>query len=125
MVTIIFSSDVLVSSALLNLVEKGFSRISEDEYSKIDRYWYESSVDTHMFLTIFEIVGGISLVVFLILILWNRSLQSQVKRKTTVVVESEQKLQEKPCNSKVLQTITKYSINSEIFIIVKEKCNDF
>lgn len=79
---------------LLNLVEKGFSRISEKEYSKIDSYWYESSVDTHMFLTIFEIIGGISLVVFLILILWNRSLQSQVKRKTTVVVESEQKFRQ-------------------------------
>ncbi len=82
------------NTALLSLIEKGYSRFTEEEYSAIDRKWYGSTVDTQSFLQIFEIIGGISLVFFLILILWNRSLQSQVKRKTKVVLESEQKFRQ-------------------------------
>lgn len=82
------------NTPLLNIVEKGYSRISAQEYATIDRKWYGSAIDTRVFLDIIEIVGGISLVVFLILILWNRSLQSQVKRKTKVVLESEQKFRQ-------------------------------
>ncbi|MBA4384028.1 MAG: hypothetical protein C0410_04775 [Anaerolinea sp.] len=82
------------NTALLNIVEKGFSRISTEEYSKIDRKWYGSPIDTQVILNIVEIVGGISLVIFCILILWNRSLQSQVKRKTKVVLESEKKFRQ-------------------------------
>lgn len=82
------------NTPLLNIVEKGYSRISADELATIDRKWYGSAIDTQVFLNIIAIVGGISLVVFLILILWNRSLQSQVKRKTKVVLESEQKFRQ-------------------------------
>jgi len=82
------------NTALLNVIENGYSKITEEEYSTIDRKWYGSSVDAQSFLQIIEIVGGISLVFFLILIIWNRSLQSQVKRKTKVVLESEQKFRQ-------------------------------
>jgi len=82
------------NTVLLNIVEKGYSKISKEEFSTIDRKWYGSTIDTQVFLNIIEIVGGISLIVFLILILWNRSLQSQVKRKTKVVLESEQKFRQ-------------------------------
>ncbi|EKD89138.1 MAG: PAS/PAC sensor hybrid histidine kinase [uncultured bacterium] len=82
------------NTALLNIIDKGFSRISEEEYLTIDRKWYESTVDAKSFLQVIEIIGGISLVFFLILIIWNRSLQSQVKRKTEVVLESEQKFRQ-------------------------------
>ncbi|PKN97705.1 MAG: hypothetical protein CVU42_14815 [Chloroflexi bacterium HGW-Chloroflexi-4] len=82
------------NTALLNMVENGFARITTDEYETIDKKWYDTTVDTQSFLQIIEIVGGISLIFFLILIIWNRSLQSQVKRKTEVVLESEQKFRQ-------------------------------
>lgn len=82
------------NTILLNLVESGFSKFTEEELSTIDRNWYPSTIDTQSFLRIIEIVGGISVLFFLILIIWNRSLQSQVTRKTKIVLESEQKFRQ-------------------------------
>ncbi|MDP3721067.1 MAG: transporter substrate-binding domain-containing protein, partial [Anaerolineaceae bacterium] len=43
------------NTALLNVIENGYSKITEEEYSTIDRKWYGSSVDTQSFLQIIEI----------------------------------------------------------------------
>ena len=80
--------------ALLSIIEKGFLSISNEDYSKIDHKWNGNAIDTKVFLNIVKIIGVVSLLVFLILIVWNRSLQSQVRRKTKVVLESEQKFRQ-------------------------------
>ncbi len=82
------------NTTLLGIVEDGFARISEAEYNAIDRKWYGTSVDTDEFLRVVEIIGLIILAILSILVFWNRSLQSQVKRKTKVLLESEQKFRQ-------------------------------
>jgi len=80
--------------ALLEIVENGFAAITAEEYQAIDRKWYGSAVNSQLFVRNLMIIGAISLLVFILLIAWNRSLQSQVKRKTKVVLESEQKFRQ-------------------------------
>jgi PAS domain S-box-containing protein len=82
------------NTTVLDIVEGGFAKISENEYNAIDKKWHGSSANTDSFLQSIEIIGAICLAVFLLLVGWNRSLQSQVKRKTKGVLESEQKFRQ-------------------------------
>ena len=82
------------NSLLLETVENGFDQISEAEYAAIDKKWYGSSVNTEEFLRKAEVAGLISAAVLVFLVFWNRSLQIQVKRKTRIVLESEQKFRQ-------------------------------
>ncbi len=79
---------------LLAIVENGFQQITKTEYAAIDQRWKGSRANSGEFLRIIEIIGLISLLVLLLLVIWNRSLQSQVKRKTKTVLESEQKFRQ-------------------------------
>jgi diguanylate cyclase (GGDEF)-like protein/PAS domain S-box-containing protein len=90
-----FHRAVLKGNTLLfNTIEAGFQKISADEYSKIDHKWHQKSFDTQALINLAEIMTAVGLFVFLVLIVWNRSLQSQVKRKTETVLESEQKFRQ-------------------------------
>lgn len=89
------------NSALLGIIEDGFNKISEDEYKAIDQKWYGATGTSEVFIQTVEIIGAISLFVLLLLVAWNRSLQSQVKRKTKVLLESEQKFRQIFDNSAV------------------------
>lgn len=82
------------NTELLKTIEDGFAQISKTEYAAIDRKWYGSAFNSHEFLVVVRIVGAVLLIVFLVLIGWNHSLQTQVKRKTKVVLESEQKFRQ-------------------------------
>lgn len=82
------------NSALLAIVENGFSQISETELEAIDEKWYGTSVNTEAFFRYVEVFGIVCLAVLLILIVWNRSLQAQVNKKTKGILESEQKFRQ-------------------------------
>ena len=89
------------NATILGIVEDGFDQISEDEYQAINQKWYGTTGTSQVFIQTVEIIGAISLFVLLLLIAWNRSLQSQVKRKTKVLLESEQKFRQIFDNSAV------------------------
>jgi diguanylate cyclase (GGDEF)-like protein/PAS domain S-box-containing protein len=90
-----FHRAVLKGNALtLGIVENGFAQITEAEYKSIDRKWYGTpSIDNTIF-SYLGLIGIIILCVLLILLIWNYSLQAQVKRKTRVLAESEQKFRQ-------------------------------
>lgn len=79
---------------LLQIVENGFDQISKAEYKAIDQKWYGTSAVTDEVWRIIQTIGLIALVVMLVLIMWNYSLQSQVKRKTNTLLESEKKFRQ-------------------------------
>ncbi len=82
------------NTTLLGIIENGFAKISETEYKAIDRKWFGTpSIDT-TFFSYAGLIGIIILCVILILLIWNYSLQAQVKRKTRVLIENEQKFRQ-------------------------------
>jgi len=82
------------NSTTLKTIEEGFAKISNAEYKAIDRKWYGSSINSKTFLDYIQIVGTIIAAVLLILIIWNRALRSQVRRKNKDFLESEQKFRQ-------------------------------
>lgn len=82
------------NTATLGVVEDGFKLITEAEYKNIDRKWYGTPSIDERFFTYAGLVGIAILSILLILLIWNYSLQAQVKRKTRVLVENEQKFRQ-------------------------------
>ncbi len=75
---------------LLRVVADGFSRISPEEFKKIDTTWYGASLaDGHM-LRYFLIAGGGLSLILLILLAWNRLLIRAVDTRTTELKASEE-----------------------------------
>lgn len=81
--------------ATLKLVEDGFAKISNSEKDAINRKWFgdapgKTTVDYKVF------IGGLGLavVVAFLLIGWNWTLRSRVRRKTAALAASEQKFRE-------------------------------
>ena len=81
--------------ATLKLVEDGFAKISNSEKDAINRKWFgdapgKPTVDYKMF------IGGLGLavVVAFLLVGWNWTLRSSVRRKTAALAASEQKFRE-------------------------------
>ncbi len=68
---------------LLALVENGFKSISPREYKKIDVAWRGSEIVSRKELFVFfSIFVGLSMFVFMVLFVWNKSLKSEVDKKT-------------------------------------------
>jgi len=69
--------------AILELVEKGFSQISESEYQAIDRKWFGTEARVfYPYLRHIAIgLGGLMFVV-LFLFVWNRTLRKKVHERT-------------------------------------------
>jgi diguanylate cyclase (GGDEF)-like protein/PAS domain S-box-containing protein len=81
--------------ATLKLVEEGFAKVSNSEMEAINRKWFgdapgKSAVDYRLF------IGGlgIAVVVAFLLVGWNWTLRSSVRRKTAALAASEQKFRE-------------------------------
>ena len=81
--------------ATLKLVEDGFAKVSNSEKEAINRKWFgdapgKPTVDYKMF------IGGLGLavVVAFLLVGWNWTLRSSVRRKTAALAASEQKFRE-------------------------------
>lgn len=69
-------------TALLAVVEEGFSRISQTELDQIDAKWYGTSLQYQdYFKTVLAIFFGV-VAILLFLLVWNRSLNRRVKQKT-------------------------------------------
>jgi PAS domain S-box-containing protein len=70
------------NTALLSVIEQGFSLISPSEYKYIDRHWYGVPPISPS-LTRALWISSLSIAVFILgLVLWNRSLQTKVKQRT-------------------------------------------
>ncbi|MHC1740602.1 MAG: PAS domain S-box protein [Anaerolineaceae bacterium] len=82
------------NTPLLTIVENGFAQISKSEYAAIDRKWYGSPAINDKYFTYAGVVAAVALIVLAFLIVWNRSLQANVKRKTKTIQESQQKYQQ-------------------------------
>jgi len=68
---------------LLAVVESGFRQISAREYKKIEVAWRGSEIVSRKELFIFfSIFVGLSAFVFMVLFVWNKSLKSEVDKKT-------------------------------------------
>ena len=77
------------NSQLLSIINAGFANISAADYAAINRKWYGTpAIGTTGFLYAGYVIGAIMLLLLGMLI-WNRSLQANVKRKTRVLQESE------------------------------------
>ncbi len=79
---------------MLKTIEDGFAQISKAEIKAIDRKWRGSSLETAVFLKNIQAVAIISFGVLLLLVIWNRSLQLQVNRKTKSIRENEQRFRQ-------------------------------
>ena len=74
---------------LLTLIDAGFSRIPESDYDAVERKWFGTpGIDTTTLKYSGYIIGGV-LLVLTVLSFWNRSLQSNVRKKTKTLQESE------------------------------------
>lgn len=68
---------------LLDIVEAGFSKISQSEYAEIDKKWMGSLAGTnpaYMYYALYSSLGAVLLA--FILILWNYTLRKRVFRRT-------------------------------------------
>jgi len=70
------------NTAMLDTIEKGFSLISEKEYSEIDTKWYGEAHPSNKYLIYLLYVLGIILLSFLILVMINHTLKRKVSEKT-------------------------------------------
>ncbi len=72
------------NTELLNLVNDGFARISEQEYENINEHWFgiqQAAALTHILPTL-QGAALITLAVFAVLIIFNRALGIQVRTRT-------------------------------------------
>lgn len=71
------------NSELLDIIENGFSLISTPEYNQIEKKWLGISPDNSELMSYFIIISIIVISVMLLLIIWNRTLNKNVKEKTS------------------------------------------
>lgn len=79
------------NTALLAMIESGFGQIPKSEYLAIDRKWYGSPAINDNYVTYAGLLIAAGLLVFLFMIIWNQTLQANVRKKTKSLKESEQK----------------------------------
>lgn len=77
------------NTELLNLVNAGFANISQSEYDAIDQKYRGSAVLNRNVLKYGIYVIATILAALLLLAIWNRTLQTQVNKKTKILLESE------------------------------------
>jgi PAS domain S-box-containing protein len=82
------------NTELLNLVNAGFANISQTEYEVINQKYLGSEVINLNTLKYGIYVIAAVLVGFLLLVIWNRTLQVQVNKKTQVLKDSEDRYKE-------------------------------
>jgi PAS domain S-box-containing protein len=75
--------------ALLKIVQDGFDQITDQEYKAIDGFWLGTPVFDPNNLKIAGIIAGVILAILLVLVMWNRTLQYQVGRKTRELTKQE------------------------------------
>jgi PAS domain S-box-containing protein len=80
---------------LLKYVEDGFSRITENEYSSIDKKWFGTSLIKPIYLKYVWIIFGIITATFILLISFSLFLRRQVKVKTSDLTRANLLLEEK------------------------------
>jgi PAS domain S-box-containing protein len=74
---------------LLEVINAGFANIPASDYEAVDRKWYGTpGIDTTALKYSGYLIGGV-LLIFVILSIWNRSLQNSVRKKTKTLQESE------------------------------------
>ena len=76
--------------ALLMTLDDGFSKISESDYQKIDKRWFGSTstpIQQTLLFRVTLIIGGAVFLLALLLVLWNRTLQRLVNKKTKQLEE--------------------------------------
>ncbi len=76
-------------AAMLKIIQEGFDRISKQEYDAINGYWLGTPVFDPRSLRIAGIIGGVIMAVLLVLVAWNRTLQSQIGKKTKELSKQE------------------------------------
>ncbi|NTV36607.1 MAG: PAS domain S-box protein, partial [Anaerolineaceae bacterium] len=91
------------NTQLLTFIEWGFSQISDSEYRSIDNKWIGTSPDSNLgnILKAIAAVTVAVILVTLVLLIWNRTLQERVKQKTAELItavedlrDSEEKLRQ-------------------------------
>ncbi|HZK71151.1 MAG TPA: transporter substrate-binding domain-containing protein, partial [Clostridia bacterium] len=70
------------NTAMLDTIEKGFSLISEKEYSEINTKWYGEMQPSNEYLIYLLYLLGIILLLFIFLVMINQTLKSKVSEKT-------------------------------------------
>jgi two-component system, sensor histidine kinase and response regulator len=72
------------SISILSVIEDGFSKISEEEYSEIDQKWYGKTISTIPgYVKYLGIILGVIVIIFGILLLFSLFLKKQVQKKTS------------------------------------------
>lgn len=105
------------NTTLLAIVEAGFANISEAEFAAIDLKWRGiPAINKNYFLFAGYVIGSV-LLILLALVIWNRSLQANVKRKTEVLQESEARF-------RGLFDASPISLWEEDFSAVKQRLED-
>jgi two-component sensor histidine kinase/ABC-type amino acid transport substrate-binding protein len=69
-------------SDLLVVLKKGFASISADEYKKIDRRWFGSSLDPKIDFKLIALIGGAAALVIVLLLSFSLILRRRVEAKT-------------------------------------------
>ncbi|MBK5246454.1 MAG: transporter substrate-binding domain-containing protein [Peptostreptococcaceae bacterium] len=70
------------NTAMLDTIKKGFSLISEKEYSKINRKWYVEEQSSNKYPIYLLYMLGMILLLSLMLVKMNHTLKSKVREKT-------------------------------------------
>ena len=78
--------------ATLRLVEEGFAKISSSELEAINRKWFgDAPSKTNADYRVLGVILGLVAVVAILLVGWNWTLRSSVRRQTAALAASEQK----------------------------------
>ena len=98
--------------ALLNLVTNGFSSIHPDEYQEIDERWFgiRQAIVLNKLLPYLSLGVGVALLLILALVVFNRTLQSQVRQRTREVQEALDSLQ------KSEQALREYATQYQVLV---------
>jgi putative nucleotidyltransferase with HDIG domain len=70
------------NTEILTLMENGFAQISGAEYDAIRRKWFGTPPLNNEYLRFMIAIAGSGIGIVLLLVLWNHSLQSRVRKKT-------------------------------------------